>query len=51
MASVFFGGFLMVAALGAGLVGERKARTLGEDWQRFAAVPPIFRSPPSSAFS
>ncbi|MEO8145108.1 MAG: NnrU family protein [Betaproteobacteria bacterium] len=38
MASVFFGGFLLVATLGAGLMDERKARTLGGDWQRFAAV-------------
>ena len=37
-ASVFFGGFLALAALGAPLMDERKARTLGEDWQRFAAV-------------
>jgi uncharacterized membrane protein len=38
MASVFFGGFLALAALGALLMDQRKARTLGEDWQRFAAV-------------
>jgi uncharacterized membrane protein len=42
MASVFFGGLLVVAALGAGLMDERKARTLGEDWQRFAAVTSYF---------
>lgn len=42
MASVFFGGFLLVAALGAGLMDERKARTLGEDWQRFVAVTSYF---------
>jgi uncharacterized membrane protein len=35
---VFFGGFLVVAALGTVLIDTRKARTLGEDWQRFAAV-------------
>ena len=38
MSSVFFGGFLALAALGALLIDQRKARTLGEDWQRFAAV-------------
>ena len=37
-ACVFFGAFLVLAALGARLMDERKARTLGEDWQRFAAV-------------
>jgi uncharacterized membrane protein len=35
---VFFGGFLIVAALGTVLIDARKARTLGEDWTRFAAV-------------
>ncbi|HSD55474.1 MAG TPA: NnrU family protein [Burkholderiales bacterium] len=35
---VFFGGFLLVAALGTVLIDARKARTLGEDWKRFAAV-------------
>jgi len=38
MSAVFFGGFLALAALGALLIDQRKARTLGEDWQRFAAV-------------
>ncbi|HLX79930.1 MAG TPA: NnrU family protein [Burkholderiales bacterium] len=38
MASVFFGGFFVVAALGALVLDQRKARTLGEDWKRFAAV-------------
>lgn len=38
MSSIFFGGFLALAALGALLIDQRKARTLGEDWQRFAAV-------------
>jgi uncharacterized membrane protein len=37
-ACVFFGTFLALAALGAVLMDQRKARTLGEDWQRFAAV-------------
>jgi uncharacterized membrane protein len=37
-ASVFFGSFLALAALGALVMDQRKARTLGEDWQRFAAV-------------
>ena len=41
-ASVFFGAFLVLAALGARLMDERKARTLGEDWQRFAAVTSYF---------
>ena len=35
---VFFGGFLLVAALGTVLIDARKARTLGEDWKRFAAA-------------
>jgi uncharacterized membrane protein len=38
MASIFFGGFLALAALGALLIDQRKARTLGADWERFAAV-------------
>jgi len=38
MATVFFGGFLLLAALGAARIDARKARTLGEDWQRFAAL-------------
>jgi uncharacterized membrane protein len=38
MASVFFGGFLALAALGALVLDQRKARTLGEDWKRFEAV-------------
>ena len=37
-ATVFFGGFFVLAALGTLLMDWRKARTLGEDWQRFAAV-------------
>jgi uncharacterized membrane protein len=35
---LFFGAFLVLAGLGAALIDARKARTLGEDWQRFAAV-------------
>ena len=35
---VFFGGFLVLAALGTVLIDARKARDLGTDWQRFAAV-------------
>ena len=41
-ALVFFGGFLLLAALGAVVMEQRKARTLGEDWQRFAAVTSYF---------
>jgi uncharacterized membrane protein len=42
MASVFFGGFFALATLGAKLMDERKAGTLGEDWQRFAAATSYF---------
>jgi uncharacterized membrane protein len=35
---VFFGGFLVLAALGTVLIDARKADTLGEDWKRFADV-------------
>jgi uncharacterized membrane protein len=35
---VFFGGFFVLAALGTVLIDARKARDLGADWQRFAAV-------------
>jgi uncharacterized membrane protein len=42
MATVFFGAFLVLAALGALLIDQRKARTLGEDWQRFEAVTSYF---------
>ena len=35
---VFFGGLFAVAALGTLLMDGRKARTLGEDWKRFAGV-------------
>ena len=36
--AVFFGGFFVLAALGTLLMDWRKARALGADWQRFAAV-------------
>lgn len=36
--TVFFGTFLVLAALGAFLIDLRKAATLGEDWKRFADV-------------
>jgi uncharacterized membrane protein len=35
---VFFGGFLVLAALGTALIDARKADALGEDWKRFADV-------------
>jgi len=35
---VFFGGLFAVAALGTLLMDQRKAKALGEDWKRFAAV-------------
>jgi len=38
MSAIFFGGFLALAALGTLLMDQRKARTLGEDWKRFAAA-------------
>jgi uncharacterized membrane protein len=41
-ATVFFGAFLVLAALGALLIDRRKAQTLGEDWTRFAAVTSYF---------
>ena len=34
--TVFFGGFLLLSALGTVLMDRRKARTLGADWERFA---------------
>ena len=40
--TVFFGGFLVLAALGALLIDRRKAQALGEDWQRFAAATSYF---------
>jgi uncharacterized membrane protein len=39
---VFFGAFLVLAALGALLIDRRKEATLGEDWQRFAKVTSYF---------
>jgi len=36
-AVVFYGGLLLLAAVGTTLQDARKAKTLGEDWQRFAA--------------
>jgi uncharacterized membrane protein len=35
---VFFGGLFAVAGLGTLLMDQRKAKALGEDWKRFAAV-------------
>ena len=35
---VFFGGFVALAGLGTVLMDAKKARSLGEDWKRFAAV-------------
>lgn len=35
---VFFGGLLVLALAGAAALDARKAKTLGEDWKRFAAV-------------
>jgi len=40
--TVFFGGFLVLAALGALLIDRRKEKSLGEDWQRFARVTSFF---------
>lgn len=37
-ATIFFGTFLVLAALGSVLLDARKAREAGADWQRFAAV-------------
>lgn len=37
-AVVFFGGFLVLALSGTVLIDHRKRRTLGADWQRFAAA-------------
>jgi uncharacterized membrane protein len=41
-ATVFFGSFLVLAALGALLIDRRKEKTLGEDWQRFAKATSYF---------
>jgi uncharacterized membrane protein len=35
---IFFGGFAVLAISGSVLIDARKNRTLGADWQRFAAV-------------
>lgn len=37
-ALIFFGGFVLLALSGTRLIDARKAATLGEDWQRFAAA-------------
>jgi uncharacterized membrane protein len=39
---VFFGTFLVLAALGALLIDMRKEKTLGDDWKRFAKVTSYF---------
>lgn len=36
--TIFFGGFAILSALGMVLIDSRKARTLGEDWKRFAGA-------------
>ncbi|HVP09542.1 MAG TPA: NnrU family protein [Burkholderiales bacterium] len=41
-ATVFFGAFLVLAALGALAIDRRKEKTLGEDWRRFAAATSYF---------
>jgi uncharacterized membrane protein len=35
-AMIFFGGFAVLSALGMVLIDSRKARSLGEDWKRYA---------------
>jgi len=37
-ALIFFGGFALLSALGMVLIDSRKARSLGEDWKRFAGA-------------
>jgi uncharacterized membrane protein len=37
-AVIFFGGLLLLAAAGTVLQDARKAKSLGEDWKRFAAL-------------
>jgi len=41
-ATVFFGTFLVLAALGALLIDRRKEKALGGDWKLFAAVTSYF---------
>ena len=41
-ATVFFGTFLVLAALGAQLIDLRKEKALGEDWRRFAKATSYF---------
>jgi uncharacterized membrane protein len=36
--TIFFGGLAFLSALGMLLIDARKARTLGEDWKRFAGA-------------
>jgi uncharacterized membrane protein len=36
--TLFFGTFLVLAGLGGALIDARKARTLGDDWPRFASA-------------
>ena len=36
--AIFFGGFALLSALGMVLIDSRKARSLGEDWKRFAGA-------------
>jgi uncharacterized membrane protein len=36
--TIFFGGLAFLSALGMLLIDSRKARTLGEDWKRFAGA-------------
>ncbi len=35
---IFFGGLLLLSAIGTALMDARKAKTLGQDWQRFAVA-------------
>src|SRR5688572_2698330 len=37
-ALIFFGGFALLSALGMVLIDSRKARSLGEDWKRYAGA-------------
>src|SRR5262245_26884120 len=36
--AIFFGGFALLSALGMILIDSRKARTLGDDWMRYAGA-------------